>query len=333
MKVIEASYEILSDDINITDRIEAAGRVAYKSEDKINEESGDKFINHMIDKGHWPTMDMGCVHLLMHMGASSYASFLNIVGIKSMKYLQFDVIAKATDRPGDKLCLMSGSPRALTEFLNKFKVYNLMAFIGCSLHAFNPVCFSGLKIGYKGMHDMFGIEVSDNLEVLKDSIGRHEVKLSDEVYKKHKHVGVKFIHNRAFTHEIVRHRPCGFLQESQRYCRYSLGKFNKEVTFISPSIFDFDDMDLSVWEAAMQSCEEHYFHLLENNSPQAARTVLPNSCKTEITVFCNLMQWEHMFRLRTSKAAEPSMRQVMIPLCEKIVSMYQMIDIETPPYE
>jgi thymidylate synthase (FAD) len=57
-----------------------------------------------------------------------------------------------------------------------------------------------------------------------------------------------------------------------------------------------------------------YLQLLETSTPQAARTVLPNSCKTEIIVYANLAEWLHIFRLRTTKAAEPSMREVMIPL-------------------
>jgi thymidylate synthase (FAD) len=69
-----------------------------------------------------------------------------------------------------------------------------------------------------------------------------------------------------------------------------------------------------LWEEAMVETEKLYVKLLETSSPQAARTVLPNSCKTELIVYANLLQWSHMFRLRTSKGADPSMREVMIPL-------------------
>jgi thymidylate synthase (FAD) len=66
----------------------------------------------------------------------------------------------------------------------------------------------------------------------------------------------------------------------------------------------------------MVDTEKMYLQLLETATPQAARTVLPNSCKTELIVYANLTEWKHIFRLRTSKAAEPSMREVMIPLLE-----------------
>jgi len=68
--------------------------------------------------------------------------------------------------------------------------------------------------------------------------------------------------------------------------------------------------------------EALYIKLLETSTPQAARTVLPNSCKTEIIVYCNLAEWKHIFRLRTSSAAEPSMREVMIPLEAEMKERY-----------
>ncbi len=131
---------------------------------------------------------------------------------------------------------------------------------------------------------------------------------------KHRHIAVKFIVNRAVTHEIVRHRPCSFLQESQRYCRYSDDKFGSEVTFIKPMFYDEDSPEYEIWRRAMLDTEQMYLQLLATSTPQAARTVLPNSCKTELIVYANLDEWRHIFKLRTTKAAEPSMREVMIPL-------------------
>jgi thymidylate synthase (FAD) len=131
--------------------------------------------------------------------------------------------------------------------------------------------------------------------------------------------------NRAITHEIVRHRPVSYLQESQRYCRYSQDKFGNEVTFIKPMFFQDGSAEYGLWEKAMQDTEKIYLNLLESSSPQAARTVLPNSCKTELITFANLLEWLHIFKLRTSKGAEPSMREVMIPLLHKFQEKYPNI--------
>jgi thymidylate synthase (FAD) len=72
----------------------------------------------------------------------------------------------------------------------------------------------------------------------------------------------------------------------------------------------------------MNQTEKIYLELLQTSTPQAARTVLPNSCKTELIVYANLTEWGHIFKLRTQKAAEPSMREVMIPLNEHFQKIF-----------
>ena len=143
---------------------------------------------------------------------------------------------------------------------------------------------------------------------------------------RHRYIGVKFVVNRAVTHEIVRHRPCSFLQESQRYCRYSQDKFDNQVTFIKPMFYIEGTEEYKLWTQAMAETEKIYLRLLETSTPQAARTVLPNSCKTEIIVYCNLEEWRHIFRLRTTKAAEPSMREIMVPLAMELNKRYPVLE-------
>ena len=83
--------------------------------------------------------------------------------------------------------------------------------------------------------------------------------------------------------------------------------------------------EYTIWEEAMVETEKLYLKLLETSSPQAARTVLPNSCKTELIVYANLLEWLHIFRLRTSPAAEPSMRELTIPLLERFQALFPSI--------
>ena len=55
MKVIQASYEILtdlSDPIKILKDIERAGRVCYKSENNISDDSCITFCNNILNRGH-----------------------------------------------------------------------------------------------------------------------------------------------------------------------------------------------------------------------------------------------------------------------------------------
>ena len=53
-------------------------------------------------------------------------------------------------------------------------------------------------------------------------------------------------------------------------------------------------------------------------SPQEARSVLPNSTKTEIVVTGNYREWRNFFKLRVDKAAHPQMRQITIPLLKEL---------------
>lgn len=57
--------------------------------------------------------------------------------------------------------------------------------------------------------------------------------------------------------------------------------------------------------------ENNYFKLLDIGlMPQEARSVLPNSLKTEIVITMNLREWRHFFRLRTAPTGHPQMREI-----------------------
>ncbi len=131
----------------------------------------------------------------------------------------------------------------------------------------------------------------------------------------HSSLSVKFIVDRGVSHELVRHRIASFAQESTRYCNYSKDKFGKEITVIEPCFFSPLSDSYTFWKHAMESAEAHYFSLLDSGAtPQEARSVLPNSTKTEITITANYREWRNFFKLRTAKAAHPQMREVTIPL-------------------
>ena len=87
----------------------------------------------------------------------------------------------------------------------------------------------------------------DNIKVRKKVPLEEVEELAAELLLRHRFVGVKFFVNRAVTHEIVRHRPCSFLQESQRYCRYSQDKFENQVTFIKPMFYQEGTQEYGLW--------------------------------------------------------------------------------------
>ena len=127
----------------------------------------------------------------------------------------------------------------------------------------------------------------------------------------HVSITVKFVCDRGVTHEIVRHRLVAYTQESTRYCNYS----KKGMTVINPMFWDEDSEQYKKWFGAMRYAEDCYNDLISGGaSPQEARSVLPNSLKTEIVCTANLREWRHIMKLRTSVAAHPQMRELMIPL-------------------
>jgi thymidylate synthase (FAD) len=126
---------------------------------------------------------------------------------------------------------------------------------------------------------------------------------------------VRFVCDRGVSHEIVRHRIASFSQESTRYCNYSKDKFGREITVISPCFWSIGSVAFDAWATACSAAERAYFYLIDHGAkPQEARSVLPNSLKTEIVVTANLREWRHIFRLRCSEKAHPQMREVMLPL-------------------
>lgn len=154
-----------------------------------------------------------------------------------------------------------------------------------------------------------------------------------EAVIEHYNITVKFICDRGVSHEIVRHRLASYCQESTRYCNYSQDKFGKEITVIKPLFFKENDQNFILWRAACQTAENFYFSLISRKAtPQEARTVLPNSLKTELVMTANIREWRHFFQQRTSKAAHPQMRQIAIMALnqfkEKMPILFGDIEVE-----
>jgi thymidylate synthase (FAD) len=72
-----------------------------------------------------------------------------------------------------------------------------------------------------------------------------------------------------------------------------------------------------LWASAIRVAEETYLKMIATGaSAQEARSVLPNSLKTEIIVTANIREWRHIFNLRCSRASHPQIRQIMLPLLD-----------------
>lgn len=140
----------------------------------------------------------------------------------------------------------------------------------------------------------------------------------------HASATVRIICDRGVSHELVRHRIASFSQESTRYCDYKGG----HVCFVIPPWVDVEPgvhpaEDLPIlqigsdvqWWWMMRTAEQGYQYLREQGwKPEQARSVLPNSLKTEVVMTANFREWRHFFALRTAPAAHPQMREIAVPM-------------------
>lgn len=169
------------------------------------------------------------------------------------------------------------------------------------------ICYQSFK------NTRAGLSVSDKAaEFIAMLIGRgHESVLE------HASAGFSIVTDRGITHELVRHRLASYSQESTRYCNYSKDSFGRELTFVRPP-FNSAEHE-SVWEAAMREAERSYLGMTNSGcAPELARSVLPNSLKSEIGMTANFREWRHFLRLRCSSKAHPQMREVAEMIREKL---------------
>lgn len=163
------------------------------------------------------------------------------------------------------------------------------------------------------------------------------IKNGHESVLEHVSFTVRFITDRAVTHELVRHRLASYSQESQRYVKYN------DVEFILPiELYDewdeYEDKECARFGSGLARffdvCEVAEFAyeklIKKGNSPQFARFALPNCAKTEIVVTANLREWRHILKLRTAKAAHPQIRNLMIGLLKDLKGIVPIVfdDIE-----
>lgn len=190
-----------------------------------------------------------------------------------------------------------------------------------------------IKAGFEIMDPLNGEEILKKIERVARVCYKSEDKITagsaekmvralirsgHEAMLEHFSFSVKFIVDRGVSHELVRHRVASFAQESTRYCNYGHAG---EITVIEPVGIKEVASKWVEWKSAMRLAEDHYMDLLEKGAtPQEARSVLPNSLKTEVVMTANLREWRHFFKLRalgTTGKPHPQMVEVALPLLEE----------------
>ena len=186
-----------------------------------------------------------------------------------------------------------------------------------------------IEPGFEILTEFTGHEL-ENLEKVGRTCYKSEDKISEgsaekfvrmlvnrghEAILEHGVITVRFICDRGISHQIVRHRIASFAQESTRYCSYDKGKYGGEITVIKPCFLEEGTPNYDRWYLACRNAEEQYMKMLRHGmTAEEARSVLPNSLKTEVIMTADYREWRHFFAMRCSKAAHPQIREIAIPL-------------------
>jgi len=301
MKIVSQSYEIIDRNIDALKLIERCGRVCYKSEDKITDESAEKFVKMLVRRGHLSVIEHATCSL--HLPPDIFNAVDNFLCSEERHFIWYRrVLPSESVLSGG---ILSGNLRALKESLVEpaLVIPEIMAIVRF-LKKHYPWLFYDVCIPPA---DFSEVSLMTEKQILQ-SIDNNSKYFS--IYRT-----VKFITNRGITHELVRHRRASFSQESTRYVNYG----GNDIQFIEPVWMHNTSLPnwnaYARWKDACQKAEIAYANLLDCGwRPEQAREVLPNSLKTEIIVTAHLVEWKHIFNLRCSEAAHPQMRALMIPV-------------------
>lgn len=182
-----------------------------------------------------------------------------------------------------------------------------------------------------------GTKIMKKLERACRTCYRSEGSITEDSYKKlltncinrghesileHEKVTIRMCVDVGCYKDLTRHRFGSFSIESTRYCCYDKDKFGNEINFIKPiflrtestgtiEIFQKEDL----WKECMRDIEKTYMKMRElGATPDECRMILPHSTAAEVTMTANIREWKHIFELRCSNRAHPSIQQVLIPL-------------------
>lgn len=272
--IIKPKVERIDEKDNLK-RIELAGRVCYKSEKKITDDSARAFCEQILKRGHTSVTE----HSNVIVRVPTHVKDMLRDAITRYKLKTFKP-SLLTFSYSAGHWIFSGNVRAWNDVLE------------CT----SSVCFLGSPI----LKNAGGLDLT--LYVISED------ELTDAEKRIHSRITLRITCDRGVSHELVRHRVMSFSQESTRYVNY--GK--RGYTFVEPWWWEHQNGVLKHYMLAeMQHSVGIYEAMIENGAtPQLARAVLPTQIKTEAVVTATPSQWAEFLKLRLDKAAHPDMQRI-----------------------
>lgn len=317
MKMINAKAELISEK-NPYRKVELAARTCYKSEGNITPESAERMCKGLIKSQHTAMLEHAvlCFELSVADPASTRLreELSDYIRVLSMYDFIRVTVTPVVDRAFVKVTtrvLVSANARAISERGINDPLFRAVQEKYPSLVWGNSL--QGEYHLYDGRVKAEVVDIDSYTDLTEEEIGAHKT------------LTFRFTTDRGVSHELVRHRPCSFAQESTRYCCYSKDQFGGELTFIKPSTYDsWSENQKLDFSDMLHMTEKIYMRMVTGDAPdgtvdqpltpQQARAILPNCLKTEIVVTANMKEWRHIFNLRvhgTTGAPHPDIKYVM----------------------
>ena len=293
MKLIKPNFEIITQNPNndgMLKHIELCGRVCYKSEDKIKDNTAAIFVNGLIKSGHTSVLEHGTVYLYIR--DKSY----NVIPLyEKYKENKYSKVNLPRCNEYDSECYITTNYRVLVEnnWLDDLQ------------YQCEPTEFHEKRVTVK-FHTQIAITREGN---------RHRVNSVTESstrycnYSKDKFGGELTINcPDNITEEL--------LKKANPYSSIIAIKDDEYGTLYEKETYQWLDIDWWLWA---NSCSElAYLKLIEKGwTAQQARTILPLDTNTEVIYTAFISDWKHFFELRTAKGAHVDIRNLAIPLEEE----------------
>ena len=293
MKLIKQSFEILEQKdfslIGIKKFIERCGRVCYKSEDRITDDSYEKFVDMLEKRDHARPLEFGTVHLKISSGMLFEEFLQDLVDCKLynpawIKYKELPEYTYITTNYRHYLQIIKECPYVTKYFTEQDNCYY-------------PSRYTVHFITSRGIMDEFRTHVG--LSHLAESTRYCN-------YSKDK-----------FDNEITFIKPCWLDMRDTDEGREVTRNWNFDILdgcSIIAEEGEFDDAR-DAFLTSLNVAEHCYLELLQKGwTPQQARDVLPLSVKSEL-ISCGFEDaWSNFFYRRCANDAHPMAREITIPL-------------------
>lgn len=327
MRIIEPSYQIFKKESNPLKIIETAGRICYKSEENITENSAAEFVKRLVTSKHYAMLEHASIYIKLH--GSYYQQFIKAMHPNNNKYLVYnDTI------PSSCPYIVSGNARAWFELLShEIKsmgeaIAPIFIIILTALKNYLPEIFTHLPdvLLTRAMKPYFEKISGDAffIQILSENELCEELKDYPDILKQHRRISIEFTCDRGATHELVRHRDASFAMESTRFCTYTKNRFGNEITVIKPTFYDENSAEYNLWKTSCEQDEKTYLQLIQlGRTAQEARGNLPHSLKVDLLITATEEEWQHICNLRakgTTGAPHPQVKELMYPCYEELVA-------------